>query len=65
MIIKNCPPCIFSALVLISLLIITAAFSRINITPQKTDPNSPKTIYNKLTTAEKLVILQKGTEPAF
>ncbi|MCP4707543.1 MAG: methionine-R-sulfoxide reductase, partial [Planctomycetes bacterium] len=48
-----------------SLLIITAAFSRLNTTPQKVDPNSTKTVYNNLNTAEKLVILQKATEPPF
>ena len=57
MITKNCPPCLFSALLLISLLIITAAFSRLNTSQQKADPNSLKTAYNKLTAAEKLAIL--------
>ena len=74
---KNCPPCIISALLLLGLLIISVAFSRYNTNQQKTDPNSltvknrpgdaksEKTMYKKLTTAEKNVIIYKATEPPF
>jgi len=65
MITKNCPPCLFTGLLLLSLLVISAAFSRLNTTPQKTDPNTAKTAYNQLNAVEKLVILQKATEPPF
>jgi len=75
--IKNYPPCMISALLLMGVMIISVGYTRINDNQQKTDPNSltqkirtgdannEKTMYKKLTPAEKNVIINKGTEPPF